>query len=157
MKDIFHQNSFAEINSEHSKLRTYAKLKTEIGIEKYLSITENIIERTAITKIRLSNHDLMIEKGRHHKLPPHERFCLFCKNKIETEQHFMLECNTFENPREQLCSEIRRINPIFNHLNESETFVLLLNGPETIKLVGNYLSRTLNIRRFLLEKHKENV
>ena len=36
LKDIFHQNCFEEINSEHSKLRTYAKLKTEVGTEKYL-------------------------------------------------------------------------------------------------------------------------
>ena len=61
LKDIFHQNSFEEINSEHSKLRTYAQLKTEAGMEKYLD-SINIKNRTALTKLRLSNHELMSSK-----------------------------------------------------------------------------------------------
>ena len=63
MKEKFHRDSFAEINSDQSKLRTYAKLKTETGFEDYLKSMENIMDRTDVTKIRLSNHDLMIEKG----------------------------------------------------------------------------------------------
>ena len=126
-------------------------------MEKYLNITENIIERTAITKIRLSNHDLMIERGRYQNVPAHERFCPFCKNKVETELHFMLEFNTFINNREQLFSDLRMENQNLDNLNEEQIFVLLLNDPETIKLVGNFLSRTLYLRRFLLEKHKQNM
>ena len=34
--NIFHQNSFAELNRENSKLRTYKLLKSEIGREPYL-------------------------------------------------------------------------------------------------------------------------
>ena len=64
MSDIFHQESFAEINKEGNKLRTYAKIKLEKGYENYLSIMANVEKCTAVTKIRLSNHDLMIE-GRH--------------------------------------------------------------------------------------------
>ena len=33
MTDIFHQNAFAEINRNESKLRTYAKIKKEPGLE----------------------------------------------------------------------------------------------------------------------------
>lgn len=87
MKDIFHQESFSEIKKEESKLRTYAKLKTIIGMEKYIDLIQNKVERTAISKIRLSNHDLMIEKGRHLKIRKEQRFCPFCTNIIETEHH----------------------------------------------------------------------
>ena len=62
LKENFHQQSFDEISSEHSKLRTYAKLKTVTGLEEYLNSVENVRDRTALTKIRLSNHSLMIEK-----------------------------------------------------------------------------------------------
>ena len=95
LKEKFHRESFAEINSDQSKLRTYAKLKSEAGFEDYLKSMKNIMDRTAITKIRLSNHDLMIEKGRHEGLILNERLCPFCKNTIENEQHFLLNCETF--------------------------------------------------------------
>ena len=36
--DIFHQNSFSEIKSENSKLRTYAKFKTEIISTRFLKL-----------------------------------------------------------------------------------------------------------------------
>ena len=48
MKDIFHQERFTEINKEESKLRTYAKLKTTIGMEKYIDLIQNREERVAI-------------------------------------------------------------------------------------------------------------
>ena len=65
MKDIFHQTSFEEINSENRKLRTYAKVKTEAGREQFLDSIKNIKDRTALPKIRLYDHELMIEKERH--------------------------------------------------------------------------------------------
>ena len=66
--DIFHQNVFENIRKENSKLRTYSLLKTEIGKEKYLDRVQNVQNRVLLTKIRLSNHTLMIEKGRHLKI-----------------------------------------------------------------------------------------
>ena len=157
LRNNFHQSCFEEINSEHSKLRTYAKLKTEIGMEKYLNSIKNITERTAITKIRLSNHDLMIETGRYKEIPVQERLCPFCDNNVETEQHFLLVCKTYQTHREQLFNELRMINQNLEILNEEEQFVALLNEPNTIKLVGNFLSKMLTLRRFLLNKHKQNM
>ena len=157
LRNNFHQSCFEEINLEHSKLRTYAKLKTEIGMEKYLNSIKNITERTAITKIRLSNHDLMIETGRYKEIPVQERLCPFCDNKVETEQHFLLVCKTYQTHREQLFNELRMINQNFEILSKEEQFVSLLNEPNTIKLVGNFLSKMLTLRRFLLNKHKQNM
>ena len=107
LKENFHQDSFAEINSNTSKLRTYAKLKSESGFENYIKSTENIMDRTAITKIRLSNHELMIEKGRHQGQEINQRLCPFCKNSVENEQHFLISCQNFRIPRTQLFTSIR--------------------------------------------------
>ena len=63
MSDIFHQNAFAQIGKETSKLRTYSQLKVSIGLEKYLLTHKNTDDRIQLTKIRLLNHPLMIEKG----------------------------------------------------------------------------------------------
>ena len=56
LSDQFHRNSFQIIGNEQSKLRTYAKFKTEIGQEKYLSTIKNHNIRKFVTKFRLSNH-----------------------------------------------------------------------------------------------------
>ena len=51
--DIFHQNSFAVIRREGSKLRTlrtYALIKTDTGIERYLNHIKNAKDRIMFTK-----------------------------------------------------------------------------------------------------------
>lgn len=156
LKENFYRESFEEISSEHSKLRTYAKLKTEIGIEDYLNSIENVRDRTALTKIRLSNHTLMIEKGRHQGLQENQRFCPFCDNKVENEYHFIMECNTFDIFRQHLFVEIREINNTFNILDDNEKFIFLLSKPEAGKMISEYLNKTLQIRSFLVENYKQN-
>ena len=96
MTDIFHQNAFAEINRNDSKLRTYAKIKKEQGLESYLNAVTNIEKRTHLCKIRLYNHDLNIEKGRHRGLDVYQRECQLCPGQlVEDEIHFLLFCKTF--------------------------------------------------------------
>ena len=91
--DIFHQEAFVDIKREDSKLRTYGTIKKEQGYETYLSKITSIKQRTALTKFRISNSVLMIEKGRHSNIDKSLRFCPFCPDKIEDEKHFLLECN----------------------------------------------------------------
>ena len=38
-----------------------------------------IATRIAVSRLRLSNHELMIEKGRHLKLDVNQRICPFCE------------------------------------------------------------------------------
>ena len=95
MSDIFHQNAFAQIVKETSKLRTYGQLKGSIGLEKYLLTITNTDDRSQLTKIRLSNHPLMIEKERHQSIEKQSRFCPFCENQLEDEIHFLLDCRAF--------------------------------------------------------------
>ena len=53
LKDIFHQNSFAQINEPNSKLRTYKHLKSQIGYEDYITLIPNEKERISLTRFRL--------------------------------------------------------------------------------------------------------
>ena len=47
---------------------SYCKYKSRIHLETYLSQTNlSFQEKIAISRLRLSNHSLMIEKGRHAK------------------------------------------------------------------------------------------
>ena len=156
LTENFYQESFEKIYSEHSKLRTYSKLKTERGMEEYLNSVKNIGDRTALTKLRLSNHTLMIERGRHQGLQENQRLCPFCKNKVEDEYHFVMECNTFDSFRQNLFDDMMEINNMFNWLNDNEKFIFLLSKPETGEIMSKYLHKTLQIRKFLLENYKQN-
>ena len=156
LKENFHRDSFAEINSERSKLRTYAHMKKETGLESYIIHMKNIMDRTAITKIRLSNHELMIEKGRHQGLELKYRLCPFCENVLENEQHFLLDCKTFKIHRENFITEIRKLNNNFDELTENEKFQYTLTDLHALRFTGAYLSKTHQVRKFLLEKHKQN-
>ena len=156
LKENFHRNSFEEINSAQSKLRTYAKLKTETGMEDYIKHMKNITDRTTITKIRLSNHELMIEKGRHQGLELDQRLCPFCENAIENEQHFVMDCETFIVHREILLMKIRQLNNDFDNLPEDQKFHFIFTDLDALKITGAYLSKTLQIRKFLWENHKQN-
>ena len=104
--DTFYQEAFRDINRDGSKLRTFAKLNTDIGMAKYLTHSRHIDSRIALTKIRLSNHDLMIEKGRLSGVNKTEHFCPFCTDIVESEEHFLLRCATFSPLRAILISEI---------------------------------------------------
>ena len=83
MYDIFHQEAFEDLRNENSKLRTYNYMKNKIGMEPYLQKIKSIKDRISFTKFTLSNHSLVIEKGRHQKIDKNRRFCPFCINKIE--------------------------------------------------------------------------
>jgi hypothetical protein len=53
--------------------------------------------------MRLSAHNLSIEKGRHMSIPRHERFCNICKTGvIEDEFHFLFHCQKYSHHREIL-------------------------------------------------------
>ena len=79
------------LTGENNKLRTYKLTKTEFKEEKYLSLVTKQQQRCAVTKLHLSSHDLMIEKGRKHKIDSDKRFCNKCeKNEVEDEYHAIM-------------------------------------------------------------------
>ena len=154
--DIFHQNAFADIKNENSKLRTYGLLKTEIRKESYLDKIENVQDRISLTKFRLSNHVLMIEKGRHLNIHKKLRFCNFCP-KVEDEFHFLMECKTYSKLRLKLWQNITIKVRAFDRLDSNSKFRFMLSDPDVAHLVSQYLTRTFGIRDFLLKRHKNTI
>ena len=153
MRGIFHQEAFAAINQESSKLRTYKLLKEEIGMETYLTIVNNTKNRTTLTKFRLSNHTLMIEKGRHQNIDKNLRFCPFCPTRIEDEMHFLLECECYAIHRKELFNTINekvKDNNI-QLRNKKGKFINLLTKIHIIPLTAQYLVKAFRKREQLLE------
>ena len=56
--------------------------------------------RICLTRLKLSSHDLAIEKGRHQNIARQERVYNNCTmNVLETEYHYLLICPKFYNLR----------------------------------------------------------
>ena len=144
--DIFHQRAFAEVSDENSKLRTYGLIKSGVGEEPYLRIVKNIKERVSMTKFRLSNHKLMIEKGRHRNLDKTMRVCPFCTS-VEDEIHFLSKCEVFRYIRTDLLSNIEETLSIRNlKYMEGKSLLKLLLGREEIAQMD-----------FLIENHRQST
>jgi hypothetical protein len=87
------------------KLRVYRTLKRELVREDYLEL--EVEDRRSIAMMRSGTNPLRVEQGRwkREKLP--ERTCLLCvQGKIETEQHFLLECWVLDRERRNLWRSI---------------------------------------------------
>ena len=147
--DQFHQDAFASIKNENSKLRTYALFKSQIGMEEYLTEIKNVSTRMQITKFRISNHKLMIETGRHLDIKPPLRFCPFCKNVVECEIHFITGCQTYRDLRISLYREMTQLNSSFQYLSRKDKFIFILSHSEN-PVVASYINKGLELREFLL-------
>ena len=90
--DMYYQKWHSDINNS-PKLKAYCVFKQELVFEKYLDNISVKKYRSALTKFRVSSHNLAIETGRRHAIPQDDRKCLFCPmNSVETEFHFLLVC-----------------------------------------------------------------
>ena len=76
----------------------FVTFKNNICYEQYLSHINFRNLRRVLTKLRLSDHNLMIEQGRKSriKLPRERRTCKVCYNEhlsqTEDEMHFLFDC-----------------------------------------------------------------
>ena len=115
-KDIFEQNILHHIKSKsesnEGKLIFYGKLKEKYGKESYLNM-KNVEYRNMISNIRISTHKLQIETGRYKNIEKEKRLCRVCNlNKVETEEHFLLECPTYKDHRKTFYEELKYIYKI---------------------------------------------
>ena len=150
-KDIFHQEVFAQISDPKSKLRTYALIKESIGREDYLKDIRNTKHRQMLTKLRLSNHRLMIELGRHKKLPKEERVCQICHGGIEDEIHFMTKCRPLEKLREPLIASCYEIRPHFGYFSDEEKYIFLMTTPLLMGNVSKFVYSAFKERELIID------
>ena len=87
---------------KNTRIPKYTELK--VNFEDYLSLVEVSAFCFTLSKLRCSDHPLMLGYGRKVNIKQHERVCPLCiVLTIETEYHFCTECsfngdlnNTFE-------------------------------------------------------------
>jgi hypothetical protein len=133
--DIYKQDWYRKINNS-SRLSSYCIFKHEFNQDLYLSVINTNKFRIALTKFRLSAHNLAIETGRHQGTPREERKCQKCTmNVIENEFHFLLICPNYYNLRKQY------LKPYFCRWPTIKKFELLMTSrnPKEIINLSKYL------------------
>ena len=125
------------------KGETYRGFKTHMRYEPMLDQL-NRKQRRAILKLKLSDHKLMIEEGRHSrpKIPRENRYCKFCKTQVEDEQHMLIKCK-FYGQRDKWFNKICEKVPNFNTLDDHQKFIFLMTQ-EDIELVEETATNILN-------------
>jgi hypothetical protein len=140
IKDIYYQSWYANINNSR-RLASYSIFKHEFKFENYLDNIKTNKFRIALSKFRLSSHDLAIETGRYTNTPRDERKCRHC-NITENEYHFLLVCPKFRHLRQKY------FKPYFCHWPNMHKFESLMstNSPKIIENISKYIYFAFKLR-----------
>ena len=150
LTDIFYQESFTSIKKGNSKLRTYSLIKEGAGLENYLKMVHNHKLRSELTKLRLSNHQLMIEVGRHQKMPLENRSCPFCSEPVEDEIHFLVSCETYKDLRKPIIEKCFSLKPNFPYYTDQQKFIFIMKCPSLTFDLIKFVSNAMKKRKSLL-------
>ena len=133
---------------QSTKAESYNKFKDNISLEKNLIIRYNLKHKIALTRFRMSNHTLLIEKGRHAKIDKTERKCYFCPDTIENEQHFLISCPLYSRLRINLITPCIENCSKYINLNEEQKFIFLMSNENEIiiKALAKFVSDAFMLR-----------
>ena len=134
-----------------SKGSAYFIFKKTITYELYLSLIRYRKHRVSYTKLRLNDHPLMIESGRHYKfkIQQEERICLLCKNGVEDEIHFVMKCTQFEELRVKMLQLVENRYVAFKSLNDEQKlfFFSQMRTKKSVVAYQNLLLKDSNSAR----------
>ena len=126
-------------------------------MEKYLTVIKNPMFRQAMTRLRISNHTLFIESGRHTNppIPPQERLCTLCNLRdVEDEPHFLITCSIarFSHLRHNMLATANSINSCFKYLSSKEKSIYILTSTNRnlIRCTAKYIYNAMKLRSSLL-------
>ena len=130
------------------KADCYKQFKSEVKCEKYLETIKNRKHRVTLSKLRLSDHILKIETGRHNIpiTPREQRFCPHCPDQVESEQHFLIQCSEYD--RTILMDKFSESYPQFRALDDKNKFIFMLSqeNDELTKILAN------NLRTWMMQR-----
>lgn len=154
---IIHNKSVEEVSAQlrsfndANKLYTFSKIYNHFTCQTYLSFGLSKALTKELSKLRISVHDLMTEKGRYFRpvIPRNQRLCSSCEQ-VEDEIHFVLFCNKFRDLRtllfERLNIHIHDLRP--NTMAAFNVFSKLLNptNEKETKDICNFVSDAMKVR-----------
>ena len=162
LKSSFDLFYFSEINKvklgddqqDHNKLRFYKQLKGSFKVEPYIENICNRSQRSWLSRYRVSAHNLRIERGRYTSpvTPLKNRICLFCNSsELDTEEHFVLQCQTFLLKRNCFFGRMSALIPGFSNMSDRDKLLTVLCPVKTevAKTISNILGIMSETRKNL--------
>ena len=143
-----YSNQWKQKLQASTKADTYRTFKMNMSFEAYLSHPKRK-ERVAMTKLRISDHKLMVEKGRHFNpiIPRENRKCHMCTTEVENEVHFLTDCKMYGS-QSNFWNQVTTKFPQTANLRKEDklTFILTQEDPEILELLlkSNYEWQRLN-------------
>ena len=99
--DQYKQSWYSAINNSQ-RLISYCRFKHDFKLETYLDVIQDNKFKIALSRFRLSSHNLEIERGRYTNVSRADRICRMCNSGfVENEYHFLLVCPVFRHFRRQ--------------------------------------------------------
>ena len=154
-----HQIQWTNNLNHCPKALSYKTYKSQITYENYLSLIASRSHRRILSKLRLSDHCLAIEKGRHFK-PPLERekrFCKSCQNTVENETHFILSCQKYASERTMFLNIAQNLCPNFINIptDEQKLIYLMSNEDELLLQTFSAFLHDIYTKRLTLENNEQ--
>ena len=82
----------------------------------------------SFVKIRISNSNLNIEKGRYLNTPAEDRICKLCNSGVEDEFHFTIICSKLQSCREEFFKDICDVVPSFINMFDFDKFKFIFSS-----------------------------
>ena len=88
------------------------------------------MQYATFVRLRISNCNLDIERGRYSKLPVEQRICRLCSSEVEDEFHFIMHCPKLSVYRVDLFESLSLVIPSFPDtcMSEIEKFEYILSS-----------------------------
>ena len=118
-------------------------MKTIFELSDYLMRISNVKCTNIISKLRLSAHNLAIERGRHQNVERRLRKCIYCDiNEIEDKFHFVIVCPKYTYLRNKY------INKYYINRPSMFKFVKLLNSTnvKTLNNLAIFCNKAFKVR-----------
>ena len=136
------------------KATSYNLFKFAPTPEKYISVIPNQKHKTALCRLRVSSHNLMIEKGRHArpKIERENRKCPICTQTVEDECHFILNCPLYDDNRVELTQEVKKTCFNYDQMNDIQKFIFIMSNENEniIKNLAKYIFYSMKKRNEFL-------
>ena len=143
-----------------NKLRTYARFKTAVGQEAYLSANMKTATRHLLCRLRSGVAPLQIELGRRQP-GPSSRACLVCGAGTEDEEHFVMTCPLYDELRTDLISSVgaglraRRQQQVLRRWERGAhaqrfNIIMASQDKEDVQALATYLEKAWDLRSTFL-------
>ena len=135
-------------------MKTLKLVKNAPGREQYLADVNNSKHQIALTRLRLSAHQLEIEAGRwgrHSDISAENRLCTLCHlegdNSVEDEVHFLVRCPVYQKLRENLLPQLVLLD---RNMTDEQKFVEIMTNFE-VKNIARFVYLAFEERKIKLD------